>query len=664
MTSESVLHAPFSPGLQSKTQAEDISKGMPHHQQQPRQQVVVHNTNFKPTSAPCIGPEPKFQGIDVTLLQSQFSDAFLLKSQGRPENYKQIVRQLSANSNTAFIGACLVALSRCASEIPANSNELLSLILKFDWSSDEATAVAYRNFLLNLVTAKSIYLESVLEMLVLNLFPKSSIMMRYDAVQGRQMSDRIYAHVHETFSCIVKILPASKTSIMHLLQKNFPHKSRDLECQRDYTKNLLRIASYIPLLRDSILSLLIENMVLLDVEIKLEELEEEDKEELDLQFEFSLDGEPAPHSVVKSQPPQEQQKHPIVLLAEKLDVMMDVVYEYLFTFSDKPSGERDSMFKLLLDVFNRSVLNTFKSKYIQFLLFFFCSLDPSYTQLFVMNLLERLFNHTNHAVVRQSCAAYVGSFIARASYIPQDLINFVFEKLMEWTLGYVEMFDSSVTFPDAELHCVFYSVCQTLFYIFCFKHKEILKRGTESDVVGQLNHIVCSKLNPFKIILQSIVHEFCIIAGNYHLFDCRHVVQQNRFLILPTKSSFGGSNHLEMFFPFDPYLLHDSVRWVSGLYEAWRPVDASTQEEATGIPVSVPRDGRFDEAGRAASYSSEMNNDDYNSDSEDDSDRELDSSSEDEDSITRMTPDPALEFLDRFSPMKVGSFHKPKAKTL
>lgn len=83
--------------------------------------------------------------------------------------------------------------------------------------------------------------------------------------------------------------------------------------------------------------------------------------------------------------------------------------------------------------------------------------------------------------------------------------------------------------------------------------------------------------------------EFSRISLEIGLGDWGKLIEQNNYIVLPSTSSFGGSNHLDTFFPFDPYLLRTSSAHFDGLYQHWKieedvPVDSSVQ----GIPIQDP----------------------------------------------------------------------------
>lgn len=58
------------------------------------------------------------------------------------------------------------------------------------------------------------------------------------------------------------------------------------------------------------------------------------------------------------------------------------------------------------------------------------------------------------------------------------------------------------------------------------------------------------------------MREFVRICAENGWYDYTELVKSNEKLVL-AKSTFGGANQLEMFFPFDPYLLKYSSKYVN-----------------------------------------------------------------------------------------------------
>ncbi|XP_063931617.1 RNA polymerase I-specific transcription initiation factor RRN3-like [Zophobas morio] len=123
-------------------------------------------------------------------------------------------------------------------------------------------------------------------------------------------------------------------------------------------------------------------------------------------------------------------------MIDKLDRMMLVVFEYLaekLKIIDKESSEEQEqalqLFTHLLTIFEKVILTTHKSRFVQFIIFHACSLNHSLVPIFVDFLMTRLFQPRLPAVTRQSLAMYTSSFIARHDQVSSELIMFILKRL-------------------------------------------------------------------------------------------------------------------------------------------------------------------------------------------------------------------------------------------
>jgi len=150
--------------------------------------------------------------------------------------------------------------------------------------------------------------------------------------------------------------------------------------------------------------------------------------------------------------------------------------------------------------------------------------------------------------------------------------------------------------PDSEKHALFYSIVQSLLYIICFKCKEIEEMPNGMKFLQELGiyRIVESKLNPLKLILVQVVKEFTLICLRLGIIDCRPIIQRNLTLILP-KTSIGGVNQLDSFFPFDPCLLSKTTAQVNENYQIWTSTKNSDYYNNDTIPDDDDLDPALEE---------------------------------------------------------------------
>lgn len=175
-------------------------------------------------------------------------------------------------------------------------------------------------------------------------------------------------------------------------------------------------------------------------------------------------------------------------------------------------ARRLSLFRTLLDIFDRTLLRTFKTRHTQFLLFYLCSLDPASSDHFIGVLLGRaLFETDAPAVTRVAAAGYVASFISRAKFVDAAMTRKVVRLLCEFLETQMDANVNSKSAAGGHQHLpVFYAVAQAVFYIFCFRWKDLLDEGDEDEIVLEtgrrwmmgletLKRAVSSTFNPLKV---------------------------------------------------------------------------------------------------------------------------------------------------------------------
>ncbi|KAG5220294.1 RNA polymerase I-specific transcription initiation factor RRN [Salix suchowensis] len=188
--------------------------------------------------------------------------------------------------------------------------------------------------------------------------------------------------------------------------------------------------------------------------------------------------------------------------------------------SESNRTRQRTLFHTLLSIFDRTIIKTFKSRYTQFLLFWYSSLDPEYTDLFQGLLVSKaLLEEDLPAVTRSAAASYIGSYISRAKFIDRDGARRVVNVLCDYVKSHLDRHDmleqANAEMPSMAHHSVFYAVVQAIFLIFCFRWRDFLADvGEEDDLLGEtkptkkwistldvVQRVVTSTLNPLKVRL-------------------------------------------------------------------------------------------------------------------------------------------------------------------
>lgn len=179
---------------------------------------------------------------------------------------------------------------------------------------------------------------------------------------------------------------------------------------------------------------------------------------------------------------------------------------------------RRTQFYTLLSIFDRTILRTFKSRYTQFLIFWFSSLDPEFSDLFQGLLVSKaLLEEDQPAVTRAAAASYIASFVSRAQFVGKESTRQTVACLCNFLKSRLDIVDavrqSGAQPPSLAQHTVFYAVTQAVFLIFCFRWRDLQHEPEDVDELATtdvpvskwmaelniLKRVVLSELNPLKV---------------------------------------------------------------------------------------------------------------------------------------------------------------------
>jgi RNA polymerase I-specific transcription initiation factor RRN3 len=205
---------------------------------------------------------------------------------------------------------------------------------------------------------------------------------------------------------------------------------------------------------------------------------------------------------------------------------------------ERSTGFLRSQFLNLLSIFDRTILRTFKSRYTQFLIFWYTSLDPEFSDIFQGMLVDRaLFENDADStaqnptpvVTRAAAASYLGSFVSRAVFVDREGARRVVAVLCEFLKAHLEAVEELVRtggeVGGVTQNTVFYAVTQAVFLIFCFRWRDLLEDEQDEDDLlnekggkqwmAQLNVLqraVTSNLNPLRV---SSLRILCLLDLTY-----------------------------------------------------------------------------------------------------------------------------------------------------
>lgn len=438
--------------------------------------------------------------------------------------------------------------------------------------------------------------------------------------------DQLTSRVHSALKYLLRLIPSASSTLSPILSTNFPYADDSKNIQLSYINNLVRLIEYTPELKSDIFALITERLVKIDVQMQvdLDDLDDEVAAAIVLSLNTSAneddageDSDDDTDSVASDDELDDDSKRvkEVKENVEKMDAILDLLFTiYNPYFADPNSIEAASMFETLLSHFANIILPTYRSRHTQFLLFHFAQTADHFIDQFAGTCVQLAFQSGRPAVLKQSSAAYLASFVARGAHVQPHVVRTVFE-LIGSNLDNIRV-ENELTCrgPDLKRYSTFYAMTQALLYIFCFRWRDlidsidVLDDDDDEDPLSiierphvwapgmkdTLYRTIYSKLNPVKICSPPIVAEFAKIARFLGVMEIAPLLETNKRIRLSQFSSSqangalretgnGGNNEswhqLDAYFPFDPYQLPVSKRWIEDDYVQWKGIPGLNQEE-------------------------------------------------------------------------------------
>ena len=391
-----------------------------------------------------------------------------------------------------------------------------------------------------------------------------------------------------------------------------------------FVQNLLKLVSYAPELSGFVLGLITERLVKIDVQVQidLEDLAEDVGEGLVDQIpqfrpDLIVDDEESESSEEESDSDDgegdidAQRTRDIARTVEKMDAILDVLFSYYDQVFRKASSTRDHgvFMEILLTQFTTIILPTHRSRHTQFLVFHFAQRSLAHIDTFVGTCVHKTFDKTLPAILRQASAAYLASFVARGMHVLSNIVRDVFDYISMELERLRRDYEPLCRGPDLRRYSSFYVLSQALLYIFCFRWRDLEsdpdydfedgdllspfghQHRWKSGVKEALSSIVFSELNPLKVCSPAIVTEFARIAHHLGIIYVFHILEKNKRVRLaygqPNRETALSARkdedyqHLDEYFPFDPYHLPKSKRWIEGDYREWAGIPGLDDDKAS-----------------------------------------------------------------------------------
>ncbi|KAL5200021.1 hypothetical protein ABZP36_021224 [Zizania latifolia] len=507
------------------------------------------------------------------VLQSVRMDHFLIDPTDK-DQYDILLSIVDSSKKRSFDDEALLvttlkALSEAVSMIDITYHHaLLNNIFTMPiWYLRSDTRDALLDLITRLAAVADQFLKECLQMLVNNFTPPGSLGAFIDQPRWLARKKEIYSQLHGSLRMISDTVPLAPRMLKDIIDRSMPKLFDNKAKMVSFVECMLgldndRMGDLIgALLLAKVMDLLTE----LDVHISWEDVlqEEHNKGIFDMEIE-DLDEDD--DSLGKA-------RFGGNACAEKLDGLMVVVCEHLKSCAEH--GRLSKEFDILKTIFRASVLRVHKSKFAQFIMFYACSLDPEICGLeFALFLTDIFTKKEEDPISRMSAVSYVGSYLSRARFISADTVVGVLKRLVDWCVDYCDFQNKLGMATKPINHQIFYSSCQTVMYILCFRLRSIMEYPNLKSQLFNMpfGYILTHPLEPLKVCLPPIVKEFLRQAKAARLFNASVRMAFEDALESDLSKAFGGINRLDIFFPFDPYLLKESDRYMRPNFEFWSMV--------------------------------------------------------------------------------------------
>jgi RNA polymerase I-specific transcription initiation factor RRN3 len=513
----------------------------------------------------------------------------------------------------------------------------------FSEEFDTSLADAQFHFLVALLSANSTFL-----------IPALTALWKLLTFQISNAHPQRTLRIHAALATICRLVPKAKTELLPIISSHTPFRMRSQAELVYYYEQCLYVLEYLPQLRGPIIELMVSRCLELDMEIKITDHGDAtvdvaaSSNTADGEL-FQLDLEDNNHEADELL----NSNVTVDVMADKLDSLLFTLFQYIEHAVDTGIGSPLDVFKTLSCAFESAILITHKSKFVQFLILHVCGLESRRDELhsdsdsslyrdFASLLIEIVLDPYRATVTRQTAACYLASFVSRASFVCAETVCETINALLRWAEAYMQSLggsNSSIFAPDARdqchMHSLFYTVCQSAFYIMCFRGLEAVRFCRISDDTNppsidlgcaRWTNLCSHPLLPLRYCLESVRTEFLRISKVFSIMDDTVLnrllndevngqnqalkKKRNSFIILTPatlekerlRGGVGGlgrgTNPLDSFFPFDPYLLRRSYCYIEPFYNHWDggvSDDAENDEEVDEGTMAVVVDSDSDD---------------------------------------------------------------------
>jgi len=257
-----------------------------------------------------------------------------------------------------------------------------------------------------------------------------------------------------------------------------------------------------------------------------------------------------------------------------------------------PDIEKVEIFEPLLSIFQDKLLLIYQSKYTQFLMFFLASFKEKSQQFFeefLSILISNSLAENQAKIIRNNSISYLSSFLARAKFLSTEhlrksldfLIDFLenYDLIEENSLKIKKILKSAKLNKEPE-NSHFLLILQGVLYITCY-HNILCDEKPLIDKIYKIL-IKAQAFQGFKTISLEVLQEFYRKTGIHptEIKDFEGSIKEND----------NNNMKIELFFPFDPYLLKNSEVFIRDIYRFWNDEGPEDIEKIKGLDCEKETD--------------------------------------------------------------------------
>lgn len=517
-----------------------------------------------------------------------------------------------------------------------NCYDLVHAIIASEWvGRDQAYFSLFAKVLGNLSAAQGGFVGKITHMLVELLGPQKT-----RRIPGHRPVRQALIHqrVFQILQYITQLAPTASGAVIEAVRKRMSWEFSKASDRLTYIRSFIELIEYLPELTSDILTTIMIELVKLDVSVQTDLDEDEDdaeddilqyisssqtlvgREEIQRDADSTVDSDDDSSSV-ESEPEEDPLANPIQLQRAKLkddikqiDQIMDKLFEYYTkALSSASFQSRDGAMLQLQAQFHNIILPTYRSRHPQFLIFHFAQSSPILVDQFVSSCIQVLVDKHQPHILRQSAAAYFSGFVGRGAHVSPTVVSDCVGLLCDQLNILRKAYEPGCRGPDLKRYSDFYATMQAILYIFCFRWRDLASISSDMDddsdqeddepeayhfsdsLRSTLSSAIYSPLNPLRICTPDIVEQFAKLTFALQFLYLHSKIETNKHVRLHSHwrslsdlhisqperdlSWVGDNGMLEGYFPYDPYHLPVSKRWLEGDYVQWKGIPGDQIED-------------------------------------------------------------------------------------